>query len=168
METQQQILTELSKIFSAWQELLANLSEEQITEPFRPSTWTVKDVISHLWAWLQASVARMAAALQGGGPVYPQWWQACGANPEENVNRTHAWIYQENRERTWSAVYTDWKDQFQQYIELTATIPEKDLLEQAKYTWMGGYSLAASCQGSFEHHQEHYDTLLAWLKEHGT
>ncbi|MFZ2095331.1 MAG: ClbS/DfsB family four-helix bundle protein [Anaerolineales bacterium] len=152
----------------SWQELLASLSEEQITEPLRPSTWTVKDVVAHLWAWQQASLARMAAALQGRGPVYPQWWQACGPDPEEDVNRTNAWIYQENRERTWSDVYTVWKDQFQQYIELTKIIPKKDLLEHAEYTWMGGYSLAASCLGSFEHHQEHYDTLLAWLKEHGT
>jgi hypothetical protein len=32
---------------------------------------------------------------------------------------------------------------------------------------MGRYTLAASLEGSREHHEEHRDALLAWLRGHG-
>lgn len=167
MNNKGQILDKLTEIFNRWQALLASLSEEQIIAPLVPSSWTVKDVITHLWTWQQASVAWMEAALHGREPEYPRWWQVLGPNPEEDVDRTNAWIYEVNRDRPWSSVYADWKTQFQHYLELTRQVPEKDMLEVGRYSWMGTYALAASCMGSMEHHEEHMDTLLTWLQEHG-
>jgi hypothetical protein len=167
MNGKQQILTDLIEIFSRWQELLVSLSVEQIAKPLPPSQWTVKDVVTHLWSWQQASVARMEAALQNKEPDYPDWWKIHGPDPEEDVDRTNAWIYKRNREKPWLKVYADWMSQFQHYLELSAMIPEKDLLEEGRFTWMGGYALSASSWGTLEHHQEHYDALHTWLREHG-
>ncbi len=63
MDNKGQILTELAEIFNRWQELLATLSEEQIIAAQLPDHWSVKDVVAHMWAWQQASVARAKAAL---------------------------------------------------------------------------------------------------------
>ena len=167
MSNKQQILIELSEIFDRWQELLASLSAAQINQPVLPSEWTVKDVVAHLWSWQQASVARMQAALQGGQPAYPAWWQEFKPNPDEDVDRTNAWIYEANRGKPWQMVYADWKAQFQHYLDLSRQLPEKDLLEPARYTWMNGSALLASSLGTLDHHQEHYDTLTAWLRENG-
>jgi hypothetical protein len=167
VKDKQQILAALTEEFNRWQELLASLSEEQITDPLVPSAWSVRDVLVHLWGWQQASVARAEAALQNREPNYPRWWEIFGPDPEEDVDRTNAWFYETYRDKPWSAVYADWKEQFARYLELAQGIPEKDLLEQERYPWMGGYNLAASLQGSCEHHQEHRDLLLAWLREHG-
>jgi len=167
MNKKQKILNELTEIFNRWQELLASLSEEQITGQLLPSDWTVKDAVSHLWAWQQASVARMEAALHDREPDYPKWWEIFSPDPNEDVDRTNAWIYATNRDKPWSNVYADWKMQFQHYLELASQLPEKDLLEPGKYTWMDGYALSASSMGTLEHHQEHYDTLYAWLQEQG-
>jgi hypothetical protein len=167
MNDKQQILTDLTDIFNRWQELLASLSEEQIKEPLLPSDWTVKDVVAHLWFWQQASVARMDAALHDREPKYPEWWEMFGPDPEEDVDRTNAWNYERNRDKPWLKVYADWKAQFQHYLELAGQVLEKDLLEPGRYAWMDGYALSASSRGTLEHHQEHYDTLCAWLREHG-
>jgi hypothetical protein len=65
-------------------------------------------------------------------------------------------------------VHACWSDQFLIYLDLLKQAPEQDLLEAGRFTWMGKYRLVDSFLGSFEHHQEHYDTLVAWLKEHNS
>jgi hypothetical protein len=167
MNDKQQILEKLIDIFNRWQELLTDLSEEQITQPLLPSTWTVKDIVAHLWAWQQASVARAEAALQGIEPRYPSWWEILGPDPNEDVDRTNAWLYDASKEKSWLDVYADWKAQFEHYLILTQQIPEKDLLEPGRYVWMGDYPLSASTIGSLDHHQEHFETLTAWLQDDG-
>ena len=167
METKRQILTDLSEIFDRWQELIASLNPEQITQPLLPSPWTVKDVVAHLWGWQQASVARMQAALQNKEPDYPAWWVRFGPDPEEDLDQTNAWIYEQNRDKPWAKVYADWKTQFQHYLDLAGQVPEKDLLEPGRYAWMGEYALSASSLGSLEHHREHYDEVSGWLREQG-
>jgi hypothetical protein len=166
MNDRGQILAALQEQLDRWQELLAGLSAEQIAAPLLPSPWSVKDVIAHLWAWQQASVARAEAALHDREPEYPAWWERFAPDPEEDVDRTNAWIYETYRDKPWSSVVADWKTQFLRYLELAKQIPEKDLLEPGRYAWMGGYSLLDSLQGSREHHEEHIEDLLAWLREH--
>jgi hypothetical protein len=165
MSDKEKILSDLDEIFTVWQALLSSLSEEQVLQPLLPSAWTVKDVIAHLWSWQQASVARAEAALQGQEPGYPEWWKVCGPDPNEDVDQTNAYLYKANRDKPWSKVYSDWKTQFQQYLDLTRQIPDSDLLEIGKYLWMGSFALAASATGSWEHHQEHYESLIAWLNQ---
>jgi hypothetical protein len=167
MNDKQHILTRLLDIFTRWQLLLADLSEEQIMQPLVPSTWTVKDVIAHLWSWQQASVARAEAALQGTQPNYPGWWEINGPDPEKDVDQTNAWLYEASKGKPWSMVYADWKAQFELYLELNRQIPEEDLLEPGKFEWMRGYPLAASPLGSLGHHEEHFDTLVTWLQDDG-
>jgi hypothetical protein len=167
MNTKQQLLSALTEIFNRWQELLASLSEEQITSPLLPSDWSVKDVVAHMWAWQQASLARAEAAVHNREPEYPGWWEINGPDPEEDVDRTNAYLYKINRERAWLGVYTDWKMQFQRYLVLSRQIPELNLFEQGRYAWMGSHTLSASPIASYEHHEEHIDALLAWIREHG-
>jgi hypothetical protein len=166
MKEKQEILMALEEEFNRWQELLASLDQEQIADPLLPSSWSVKDVMTHLWAWQQASVARAEAALQNREPNYPRWWATFGPDPEEDVDRTNAWFYETYRDKPWATVHADWKAQFSRHLELAREIPEKDLLEPGRYAWMAGYALLSSLQGSCEHHQEHRETLLAWLREH--
>ena len=118
MTDKQHIVDELAEVFNRWQMLLASLSEEQINTPLLPSTWTVKDVVAHLWSWQQASVARAEAAVQDRQPDYPRWWQILGPNPDEDVDRTNAWLYEASRGKLWQVVYDDWKSQFMHYLEL--------------------------------------------------
>jgi hypothetical protein len=168
MTEKELILIQLKQVFTQWQDLLASLDEEQITSPLTPSAWTVKDIVAHMWAWQQGSVARMQAALQDRQPAYPDWWLANGPNPVADLDRTNVWIYQANRERPWHNVYSLWRDQFQLYIVLTSRLAENDLLTPRRYTWMGVLAIADSCLISIEHHQEHLDDLKAWLSDHSS
>ena len=68
----------LNEEFNRWEHLLAGMSEEQITAPQLPANLSIKDVIAHLRAWQQRSIARLEAALLDREPEFPRW-------PEELV-----------------------------------------------------------------------------------
>ena len=164
--TKQQVIADLDRIYRRWQALVAGLSDAQKAAHLEPSFWTVKDVIAHLWFWQQASVARMEAALKDTQPAFPDWWEKFGPDPEEDVDRTNAWNYAQNRDKAWSQVYANWNNQFQRYMSLVKLVIEQDLLGVGRFAWMGKYRLVDSTLGSYGHHQEHYDSLVTWLKEH--
>ncbi len=167
MNDKEDILRKLTDVFTNWQELISSLSEQQILQPLSPSDWTIKDIVVHMWAWQQASVARAEAALEDREPWYPGWWEVCGPDPEEDVDRTNAYIYNTYRDVAWLQVYGDWEEQFQRFVELNRQIPEQNMTEAGKYAWMGNSPLIASPRASWDHHQEHYDITSEWLKAHG-
>ena len=166
-QDKQEILQMLQEEFNQWQELLAGLTEAQITAPQPPDNLSLKDVLAHLWAWQQRSVARMEAALHNREPEFPNWPASLSPDSEEDLDQVNAWIYETNRDKSWSTVYEDWRTQFLRFVELGAAIPEKDLLEPGRYPWLGKYPLSLILLSSYEHHQlEHREPLLAWLQQH--
>ncbi len=167
MNDKQQLLTALRDIFNRWEELLSGLTQEQSTAREMPSDLSIKDVVAHMMAWQQISAARALAALYDREPEFPAWWHKFGPDPEEDVDRTNAWIHETYLDKPWPAVHADWRSQFLRYLQLTQEIPDRDLFERGRYPWMGGYALSDSLQGSYEHHQEHLDGVLAWLRDQG-
>jgi hypothetical protein len=117
MNMKQHILTALREKLDDWEELLASLSEEQITAPPLPSPWSIKDVMAHLRAWQQRSIARVEAAQLDREPEFPKW--VAGLDPDwGDVNPVNAWIYETNRAHPWSSVHRDWREGFLRFLEL--------------------------------------------------
>ncbi len=167
MNMQEHILTTLREQFNCWEELLASMSEEQITSWPVLSDWSTKDVIAHLWGWQQISIARMQAAALNREPEFPRWVAELHEDWEDNPNQTNAWIYETYHEQPWSRIHQNWREGFLRFLELGEAISEKDLLDGGKYPWLKGYSLAFILVASYDHHQEHLEKLFAWLEEHG-
>ena len=46
------------------------------------------------------------------------------------------------------------------FFELAEAIPEKDMMETGRFRWIAGYALSAVLLGSYEHHEEHLESLL--------
>ena len=167
MNMKEHILSALKEQFDHWEELLASLSEEQITAPQFDLNWSIKDVIAHLWAWQQISITRMEAGALDRKPVFPEWLARLGDDWEENVNQTNALTYETNHKKPWSEMHQNWRDGFLRFIELGNEITEKNLLDGDRYSWLHGYSLAFILVASYEHHQEHLEKLLDRLDKHG-
>ena len=160
MNDKQQILAALRGEFDRWEELLTGMSEEQITAPYaahKPYNLSLKDVIAHLRAWQQRSVARLEAALLDKQPVFPRWPAEFDPDSEADVELINAWIYANSRDQPWSSVYRDWRAGFLRLLELGEAIPEKDLLDPGRYPWLGGYPLSFILVASGEHHREHLE-----------
>jgi len=169
MDDIKQILKMLREEFNRWEELLASMSEEQIIDPHLPSNLSVKDLVAHLWAWQKRSIARMEAARHNRKPDFPQWPRELDSDSDDNPDRINAWIYETYLEKPWSSVYGDWRAGFLRFLESGEAIPEKDLLDPERYTWMEGYPLLLVLQSSYEHHHiDHLEPLLAWLRQNGS
>jgi hypothetical protein len=168
MSDKQHILTALREEFDWWQATLASLSEAQITAPQLDDSWSIKDVIAHLRAWQQRSIARLEAALLNKEPEYPAWPAHFDPEAEGQPHDLNAWLYAAYRDQPWSSVHRDWREGFLRFLELGEAIPEKDLLDVDRYTWLEGYALLAVLQGSCEHHHEHAEFLEPVLARLGS
>jgi len=167
MNDKQQMLTTLREEFNRWEELLASLSEEQITAPHLPANLSIKDVVAHLMAWQHVSIARLEAAQRNTEPVFPDWLAGSDPESEEEIDQFNARIYK-TYQQPWSRVHQGWRVGFLRFLQLGEEIPEKDLLDTEKYSWLKGYSLLAVLQGSYEHHHvDHYEPLLTRLRQLG-
>jgi hypothetical protein len=168
MDNKQQILQRLKEEFDRWEALLASMSEDQIIAPQLPANWSVKDVIAHLWAWQQRSIARMEAAVHNKEPEFPNWPAEFDPEVEDQPNQLNAWLYETNRDKPWSRVYADWRDGFLHFMELGKAIPEPDLLKPGRYSWLDRYPLSLVLTASYDHHAEHWDWLTDWFHQHGS
>jgi hypothetical protein len=164
MTMKDHILAALKENFDRWEELLANFSEEQLTTPRFDLDWSIKDVVAHLWAWQQISIARMEGGLHNREPEFPKWIVKSIENWEEDSDRVNALTFENYHEKPWSEIHANWKTGFLRLLETGAKISERDLLDGDKYPWLGGYSLAAILIASYDHHQEHHEKLTAWLQ----
>ena len=166
MNMKEHILAAMREQFEHWQELLAGLSEEQITAPRFDFDWSIQDVVAHLWAWQQISVARMESGVRDREPEFPWWVAEIGENWEENADRVNALTFENNHEKPWPEVYQNWKRGFSRFLDLANKISERDLLDSDRYGWLRGHSLAFILVASYDHHQEHLEKLYDWLGKH--
>lgn len=157
------ILAALREELAAWEQLIASVSESKLTAPNPQSGWSIKDELAHLWGWQQRTLARVEAALADREPAYPAWPAGLDPETEESLNQINAWLYESSRELGWPVVYERWRANFGRVLELSEAIGERDLLDSSRYAWLDGHSLVDFLIGTYDHHQEHLDALLARL-----
>ncbi len=166
MNMKEHILAALQEQFESWQALLEKLDESQVSVPLAPSSWTIEDVVNHLWAWQQRTLARAEAALAGGEPRFPSWPEDMPGDTPESLNAINHWIFEKYHGQFWQTAYENWKTGYKRLLDLMQEIPERYLLDSDRYTWMKGYSMADFLLATYDHHQEHLDSLQTWLKDH--
>src|SRR5690349_11875776 len=110
MNMKDHILAALREQFEAWDELLANLSVAEINTPQFDLDWSIKDVMAHLWAWQQISLARMEAGSGNTNPAYPAWILSLGAGWEEDSNRVNALTHETSHDKPWPEIYQNWRE----------------------------------------------------------
>ena len=167
MNMKDHILAALREQFESWEELLASLNEEQITAPHFDFDWSIKDVMAHLWAWQQISVARIEAGRLDREPRYPEWLANIGRDWEEDADRVNALTFENNHSKPWAEMHGNWRTGFLRFLDVGSEISERKLLDGDQYPWLKGHSLAFILVASYDHHQEHFEKLTAWLQEQG-
>lgn len=164
--TKGEILALVQNEFEQWEQLLNGLSESELTTPIQEDDWTIQDIVAHLYAWQQLSIARLEAGLHECTPDYPAWFNA---EAEENARLVNEGTYATYHARPWAEVYGLWRDGFLRFIALGEAISEARLLDAERYDWLDGYSLAAVMHFSYEHHHiDHLEPLIRLLKGSST
>ena len=165
MSMQLHILLALHEQYDSWLTLLDSLTEVQLSKPLTSSYMSPKDVIAHLYAWQQRSIARLLAALDEREPVFPQWLSDVTPDTPGVNDQINAWLYETYQHQPWTDIYAQWRSGFLHILELGQAIRERDLLDSSRYTWLNGYTLAHVLIASYDHHQEHYEKLMEWLEK---
>ena len=162
MDDRQELLASLMAVRRGWDEFLQARSEEQLTAPRLPGGWSVREVITHLAAWQQISIARVEAAQRGSQPELPAWLG--GVDPffaEEHTEQFNARIVELYAGQGWPGILSEWREGFARFLELAQVIPEQTLFDAQRFAWLKGYPLAAVVSGSREHHEEHLEECAA-------
>jgi hypothetical protein len=167
MNGKTKIISKLREEFNHWEKLVNGISEEKITTGYFDGGRSVKDIVAHLTAWQQVSVARLEAALTGKEPVLPDWLRGLDPELDDNTDKYNEWIYEFYHSKSWSDIHREWSDRFLHLLELAEVVPENDLLEAGKYPWLKEYPLSAVLLGTYDHHNEHLEPILVWLLQFG-
>ena len=161
MNSKQALTANLKTAYDDWERLLSTAADKQLFDRRVTSKWTLKDVVAHVMAWQQISIARLQAAMAGQDPEMPAWLG--GSDPfhaNEHVHDFNAKIYAIYHAQPWPEVHRAWREGFARFLELAEAIPEDALLESNRYSWLRGYALSDVLKGSCEHHREHLDAVL--------
>jgi hypothetical protein len=160
MNDTQAILAAQRQEFSRWEDMLAGINEETAAV-FHPSAgMSIKDVVAHLMAWQQLSIARLEAARLNREPALPDWLAGEDPESEEHIDQFNATIQATYAPRPWAAVHQAWRDGYRRLVALAEETPPDDLMAAGKYPWLNGNALLDVVLGSLEHHVEHAEALL--------
>ena len=167
MNMKEHILAALREQFERWEALLSSLTEEQINTQRFDLNWSIKDIMAHLWAWQQISIARLEGGVKDRDPELPKWIIDSVENWEEEADQVNALTFELNHEKPWSQIYQTWRASFLSLLEVGNKLSERNLLDGDRYPWLKGYSLAFILVASYEHHQEHFEKLTNSLQDEG-
>ncbi len=151
-------IQDLERIFRLWQDRLSQLSEDQMSRRDQPGNRSIKDILTHLWAWQVLSVNRLDAGLHNRQPAPPLW--PVEIHSEEDVDPLNAWIMQTYSDLLLPEVIQRWRLNYQQLLDLAGEFTPQQLDDPQRVPWMNGYSLADVLRGSYEHHREHLEGLI--------
>jgi hypothetical protein len=162
------ILVALREMLDQWEDLLAPLTEAQVTSPLQPSHLSIKDIIAHLTAWQKLSNARVEAVQLDREPIMPMQFAGVDADAEGNTDGLNAAIFETHRQEPWEQVYQAWRQGFRQLLGGAEGVTERDLLDGGRFSWLGGSPPAVILLATYDHHREHLEELSNWLSEHAT
>jgi hypothetical protein len=123
---------------AALEQLLANLTPEQMIQPKIVGDWSAKDVLAHLIEWEQMVVEWYEAGVKGKVPVTPSEEYNWGQLPHLN----HA-IYLKHRDKTLVDIQKNFKISYKKILKTIQGIPEKELFTRGHYAWTKNNTLAA-------------------------
>jgi uncharacterized protein (TIGR03083 family) len=120
------------------EEALAGLTDEQMTQPGVCEGWSAKDLMAHLVEWEQMLLGWYRAGVRGGVPKTPAPDFSWGQLPALNQR-----IYEKHHDRSLSDVRADFDASYREIHDLVAGLPEAELLEPRRYSWLGKHALAS-------------------------
>ena len=156
MSSKKELLRNLRDILDAWEAMLQSNRAHEIAAHRQPAEWSIRQVIAHLRAWQQISIARIQAARLNTEPVLPEWLS--GADPfyaEDHVDEFNKAIQETYVGRSWESIHQEWRDGYLRFLDLAAAIPEPVIFDPKRFPWLRGYPLSAVLEGSWDHHKEH-------------
>lgn len=151
-------ISTLRKAREEWEDLLAQVSEEQRLQPGAAGKWSVKDVIAHV-AWGEREIAPvMRTHVLAGSEL----WNLS----DDELNEI---VYQQNRDRSWHEIMNEEQQAYADLLAAAQTLSDEDLNDSHRYKqmpeeWVPWQLYAGN---TFNHYQDHMPSIREWLAQRG-
>jgi len=136
--TKEQLLFEIDKEHKALEKFLASLTPELTNRPGAIASWSIKDVLAHLFAWEQIFLGWYSAGSHGETPHLPaegyNWGQLDQLNQE---------IYEKYQHYTLEEVGEKFQASHRQILTAVEGMSDEELFIPGRYAWTRKNSLAA-------------------------
>ncbi len=159
--TKARILGSIQSARAALERTLEALSQDQMTQPGVENDWSVKDILAHISDWERRMLQWIEESLRGEVPQRP-----ADGMTWDDLDRLNEQIYLLNKDKALSEVLADFHGSYQQSLQAVEAMTEEDLIDPQRFGWRGGepmwHMVAAN---TWEHYQEHGESISKWLKE---
>ncbi|MDX9993337.1 MAG: ClbS/DfsB family four-helix bundle protein [Anaerolineales bacterium] len=131
-----QLLAAIQKQYAALEKFLATLTVEQLAFSAAPGSWSVKDILAHLYEWQQMFFRWYEAGLRGELPEVPapgyKWNQLPALNQA---------IYEKYSGLSADQALEKFRLSHQETVQFAENVPETGLLQPGLYAWMNQNTL---------------------------
>lgn len=136
-------------------ELLHQISDDQMLLAVLPGNWSIKDLLAHFEWWAKRAANLYRFLSRGQTP------------PDEDIeiDQLNARVYAENQNRSLDNVRREEREAYQALLALATEAPEADLFEPNRFAWTQGNPFVNwIINNSYSHYAEHIGDVQAWLK----
>ena len=120
-------LEDIETEYARLEELLADLTPEQMVRPGVCSKWSVKDILAHLNEWHLMALDWYAIGLTGTRAAIPAM---------KDIRPLNRKIYEKHKDRTLKQVRSSFEDSHRKMLKLIESLSEKQLLTPGYFPWM--------------------------------
>jgi hypothetical protein len=157
-----QLLDRIKREHAQFEAAYASLSDARMIQPGVEGEWSVKDILAHLAFWQRRKIDMFQCALRA---EQPPRLRADGESWEDALARINAEQFAIDRDHQLAEVRAGFMQSYQQMLALIESLSEEDLSESSRLApSLGSGVLAAVAEDTYEHCQEHVDSIRAWVK----
>ncbi len=149
-----EVLAAMQREYQKLEEVIEGASEAQLSLPgaYPGSSWTVKDTMAHLSAWMRRTTYRMPGKTMPPEPIEIPPGEDWGAS----IERLNVYYYEQNRQRPLGDVLAEFRKTYRDIKSGTEGLTEEQLHDPYLYD-----KLLAN---TVEHFQEHRGVIQPWLE----
>lgn len=161
--TKSQLLDRIKSARAPLDELIAQLTEEQMLQPGAENKSSVKDLLAHITTWEQHLARRLTAAVKDKSPdVYVIDPDEPGES--EGIDALNAYIFARNAQLPLQQVLADYHRSPQDVLQAVEALSDYDLFDPQGLAQLFGYSAERIiASDTFYHYPEHIQSIHSWM-----
>ena len=150
--TRGELTTRIRAARREWDEVVARVARDRLTEPGLPGGWSVKDVLGHIAWGLRENATMMRARRLVGSDL----WRL-------DDDARNAIVVEENRSRPLDEIVREYEDASRAFVEEFAKLSDDDLNDPARWPEMPAEWRPWRIIYDPEHYASHARDLREWL-----
>lgn len=154
-QTKSEVLDRIRTAHAALEQMIGQMSDEQLTTPTADVGWSIKDHLAHITAWEQVLLRAHI-----GGSSYAEALAQDEPLPENTtVDDVNDWLYQQNKNIALASVRDAFAQSYQQVLAAIGQMSEAELLTGYSNVRTEAAMIEVIADNTWQHYDEHATTI---------